>query len=240
MAKLNRKENGYLYLVWQCFIPVMIYYFIHNAVAIVGLSAIGMLKVKEGLEFTTDSFWFHGETFVKMAAMTLAGLAVYPYYKKEKGDKLSERLYLKDVLVLIVAGGSLAISLNYLFTIIGFTAGNEQYQQVAEVQFALPLWLGCIFYGILSPVIEEMVFRGIVYNALRHNMAENMAMFGSALLFGVFHGNTVQMIYGSLMGVAMAKIYQKYRNLLAPILFHGTANIAVYVLTYFCSYVTKL
>ena len=109
---------------------------------------------------------------------------------------------------------------------------SERYQQVAEVQFALPLWLACIFYGVLSPIVEEIVFRGIVCNALIRNGSQRVGIIGSALLFGAFHGNMVQMVYASLMGVILAWIYCKYRNLSAPVLFHGAANVAIYLVTY--------
>lgn len=233
MQNLDQKERGSVNLIWQCFLPVILYYVIHNAAAILGFSVMEMMKTKTALEFIMDSVWFYIETFVKMAAMALGGLAVYPYFKHEKSDKIPGNLGWQDMLLLTGGGSVLSLGMNFLFSVTGFTTGSEQYQQVAEAQFALPLWLGCIFYGILSPVVEEMVFRGIVYNALCRCIAEKMAIFGSAILFGAFHGNIVQMVYAGVMGVVMAKVYQKYQNLLAPILFHGTANITVYVLDYF-------
>ena len=233
MKKLQHKENGYVNLILQCLLPVLIYYIIHNTAAVFGLSVLQILKEKMVWELAKDSFWFYTETFVKMAAMALGGLAVYPYFKKEKADKLPVKLKIRDSILLIVTGSILSIGINFLFSITGFTAGSDKYQQVAEVQFALPLWLGCIFYGVFSPVVEELVFRGIAYNVLKRYIAEKMAMIGAALLFGAMHGNVVQMIYGTLMGMVLAFVYQKYQNLLAPILLHGAANVSVYALTYF-------
>ena len=233
MKKLRQKENGCVNFIWQCFVPVMVYYIIHNAAALFGLSVLQILKEKMVWELAGDSFWFYTETFVKMAAMILGGLAVYPYFQKEKVDKLPGKLKIWEGILLIVAGSVLSIGLNFWFSVTGFIAGSDKYQQVAEVQFALPLWLGCIFYGILSPVVEELVFRGIAYNVLKRYIAKKMAMLGSALLFGAMHGNVVQMIYGTLMGIVLAFVYQKYQNLLAPILLHGAANVSVYALTYF-------
>lgn len=233
MKRLRQKENGCVNFIWQCFVPVMVYYIIHNAAALFGLSVLQILKEKMVWELAKDSFWFLAETFVKMAAMILGGLAVYPYFQKEKADKLPGKLKIWEGILLIVAGSVLSIGLNFLFSVTGVMAGSDKYQQVAEVQFALPLWLGCIFYGILSPVVEELVFRGIAYNVLKRYIAEKMAMIGAALLFGAMHGNVVQMIYGTLMGMVLAFVYQKYQNLLAPILLHGAANVSVYALTYF-------
>lgn len=229
----THKEKGCINLIWQCIVPVMVYYVIHNGTALFGISILQLLEGRGILEFAADSFWFYAETFVKMTAMALAGVAVYPYFKKEKGNADLKKVPGKDALLLVVTGGLLSLGMNFLFSVTGFVKVSEQYQQVAEVQFALPLWLGCVFYGILSPVVEEIVFRGISYNALKRFVAEKAAILWSALLFGAFHGNVVQMTYASIMGVVLSLVYQKYQNLLAPILLHGAANVAVYVLTYF-------
>ena len=233
MKKLQQKENGHVNLILQCLIPAVVYYVIHNGAALFGLSLIQMLKEKMMCQFATDSFWFYAETFVKMVAMVLGGIAVYPYFTKEKAGNEPGKLRAGDGMLLIIAGSILSTAINVLFSVTGFSAGSEQYKQVAEVQFALPLWLGCVFYGILSPMVEELVFRGIVYNALKRNVAEKMAIAGSALLFGIMHGNIVQMVYASVMGVVLSLVYRKYQNLWAPVLLHGAANVSVYALTYF-------
>ncbi|MCI6714075.1 MAG: CPBP family intramembrane metalloprotease, partial [Lachnospiraceae bacterium] len=50
----------------------------------------------------------------------------------------------------------------------------------------------------------------------------------SGFFFGVYHGNLVQGIYGTLMGILMAYVYEETGRFLVPVLFHGLANIAVY------------
>ena len=39
--------------------------------------------------------------------------------------------------------------------------------------------------------------------------------------------------YASIMGAVLALVFQKYRNMTAPVLMHGAANVAVYFVTYF-------
>lgn len=218
----------------QAFLPIIIYYVISNGVVLGGFSVIQM----------TEDFWggiegniqFYARTFIKMAGMALGGLAVYPYLKKENYYEEAAKLSPLDVVALIFSGAVLSLGVNYIFFITGMIQNSETYQQVAEAQFALPLWLACIFYGILSPVVEETLFRGIVYRALCRNTTKTMGMIGSALLFGAFHGNIVQMMYASLMGGVLAYVYQKYEKLWAPVLFHGAANVAIYLVTVFLSF----
>ena len=164
-----------------------------------------------------------------MAGMALGGVAVYPYFQREKSGKEQKSLSFRTAVILVLSGAGLSLGLNFLFAVTGFTESSEQYSRVAETQFALPLWMACIFYGVLSPIVEEIVFRGVVYNALCRNTTNMMGIVGSSLLFGAFHGNVVQMMYAFLMGMGMAFFYQKYKNLLAAIVFHGAANVAVYL-----------
>ena len=148
------------------------------------------------------------------------------FWKKEK-------LTLGNAMGIILLGILFSLSLNFLFAVLGFLHSNETYQQVAEKQFSVPLFQALFLYGVWSPLVEEVIFRGIVYRVLRKYLSLSIAVFGSALIFGGYHGNLVQLVYGTIMGVVMALLYEKYETLMAPILFHGAANTAIYVVTYF-------
>ena len=223
------KQNRISGILSQVFLPVMIYYFVSNLFVLAGLSLTEIAKTKAFAGKLSEMFWFYTETFINMAGMAIGGMAIYPYFKREDVVKERKKLSVQNVLVLTVLGVVLSLGFNFLFYVTGFTKSSEQYSRVAEAQFALPLWLACIFYGILSPVVEELVFRGVVYNALCRQTTNIVGIVGSALLFGAFHGNVVQMVYATLMGMGMAFFYQKYKNLSAAILFHGVANVAVYL-----------
>ena len=228
-----KNENKTMNILSQVFLPIFIYYFVSNLFVLAGLSFAEIIKTKAFAGSLSEGFWFYTETFIKMAGMALGGVAVYPYFRREKLRKEQKSLSLQTAVALVGSGAGLSLGLNFLFAVTGFTESSEQYSRVAETQFALPLWLACIFYGVFSPIVEEIVFRGIVCNALCRNTTNRMGIVGSALLFGAFHGNVVQMAYAFLMGMCMAFFYQKYKNLSAAILFHGAANVAVYLTVYF-------
>lgn len=144
-----------------------------------------------------------------------------------------KKLTWKNAVGTILGGMAISLGLNYLFAVSGFLQSSETYNQVAEKQFSLPLWKAFFAYGIWSPLKEEVIFRGILYGFLKKYLPVMAAVFGSALLFGFFHGNLVQMVYGTIMGIIMALLYEKYQTLIAPILFHSAANTAIYVVNYF-------
>ena len=151
----------------------------------------------------------------------------------KKNWEKGKRLTFKNAVGIIFLGIILSLGLNFLFAVSGFLQSSETYNQVAERQFSLPLLSAVLLYGIWSPLVEEVMFRGIVYRVLKKYFHQMVAVFGSALIFGLYHGNSVQLVYGTIMGIVMALLYEKHQTLIAPILFHGAANTAIYVVTYF-------
>jgi hypothetical protein len=193
-----------------------------------------------------DSYSVWISAIVKAAGMFAAALLVYRKWGRENlgwikatedneqakkeaspGDRKSNL----EVLKILLLGITASLAFNSWFSVLGITQSVGSYTQVAEVQFALPLVLGLIIYGIISPVAEEMVFRGIVYRKMRDNYGVPIALVGSALIFGAIHGNLVQGIYGTAMGLLAAWLDEREKKLAAPILFHGAANAVVYLVS---------
>lgn len=67
--------------------------------------------------------------------------------------------------------------------------GSERYEAVEAIQYSVPIGIGIVLYGIVSPLVEEIVFRGVLYNRIRKFYSTKIAVFFSALLFGLFHAN---------------------------------------------------
>lgn len=107
--------------------------------------------------------------------------------------------------------------------------GSEKYENVREIQYSVPLFLGLILYGIISPLVEEIVFRGIIFNRIKRFYSVRRAVICSALLFGAFHANLPQLVYGTCMGMLIAVCYEWTGCFYAPLLFHAAANAAVFL-----------
>ena len=125
-----------------------------------------------------------------------------------------------------------AIGINILFDQFGITQSSESFQQVHDLQYGVQFAAGLILYGLVSPVAEEAVFRGLIYNRMKRCFSDRIAWGVSSLLFGCYHGNLVQAVYGIILGLLIAWLYERYESFAAPVLFHSVANISVYVMTY--------
>ncbi len=104
------------------------------------------------------------------------------------------------------AGLFTTVGMNVFFSVSGMiqTAGGAAYEGGS-----VSMGIGLAIYGILTPFIEEAVFRGAVYGGLRQRgLAGRYGTAAlSAIVFGLYHGNAVQGIYAFCMGMIFALLY---------------------------------
>ena len=76
---------------------------------------------------------------------------------------------------------------------------------------------------ILAPVLEEYIFRKLLIDRM-HIYGEKLAVFTSALMFGLFHGNLTQLIYAFALGLVFGYVYLKSGKLRYSIGLHMLIN----------------
>ena len=111
----------------------------------------------------------------------------------------------------------------------GFSSSSDAFEKTAANQFSLPVWAGLLVYVLVTPITEEIVHRGVIYNRLRRYFNLPIAVVVSSLLFGISHGNLVQLIYGAVMGVLICLVYERYGAFIYPLVYHCVANAVIYV-----------
>jgi len=77
---------------------------------------------------------------------------------------------------------------------------------------------------VVVPVLEETLFRGVLYRALRRHWSFTPAAIASGLVFSVSHLNPTAMIPYLLLGILFAYLYERSGSLLAPAVAHGAFN----------------
>ena len=78
--------------------------------------------------------------------------------------------------------------------------------------------------GILVPIAEELLFRGVLYTWLRQRLSILPCTLISATLFALAHGNRQMAIQIFVVGIVLAWIYEKSRSILVSGLVHMTVN----------------
>lgn len=83
---------------------------------------------------------------------------------------------------------------------------------------------------LLAPLAEEILFRGVLYPAVRQYGFRHAALWGSSILFAAIHLNLAA--FGSLLLLALLLVwlYENTGNLLAPIVAHVAFNAINFLL----------
>jgi len=77
---------------------------------------------------------------------------------------------------------------------------------------------------VMAPLVEEILFRGILYPLLKHHGYPRLALWGTSLLFAAVHIHFATFIPLFVFGVILVWIYERTDTLLAPILTHASFN----------------
>lgn len=93
-------------------------------------------------------------------------------------------------------------------------------------------WLGILTVAVFAPILEELMFRGAITRTLLKKYNPTKAIILSALIFGIFHLNPVQIFSATLIGLLLGWIYYKTASLVPCILIHILNNS----LSVYCSY----
>lgn len=146
-----------------------------------------------------------------------------------------ERLRVRGDQLIAAAAGILAASvfLNLFLAGVGAVHADAAAADASAQAGRFSLPLGILIYGILSPLAEETVFRGITLQRLYLLCHENksrktaflLAAGLSSLLFGIYHGSLVQGVYAAAMGFLFCLFLALGGNLFSVIVLHGGANV---------------
>lgn len=234
--------------VWQLFFPLLLFVLVKA----VGVNVMGLLLQTVGNTIPVGDFLFVHDETGQLVALTgnagtlmqiagfIAGLASVWKIARRTLSKAADSMKLlhikgdpaKCYLFLGMAAVGAVLGLNLLFALSGIMDNSELYQAVVEDQYSAVIWFGLLCYGFVTPVAEEVLFRGIIYNCLRRSMKVKAAIFISAMVFGMYHMNTVQGIYAFLIGCLIAYAYEYFGDFRIPVVIHIIANVLAYCLTY--------
>lgn len=86
-----------------------------------------------------------------------------------------------------------------------------------------------IMVAIVAPVIEEILFRGIILRGMLNRYEDRNAIIISAILFSLAHLNFLQIPNAFLLGLILAYVFYKTRALWMCMILHGIANIGALI-----------
>lgn len=131
-------------------------------------------------------------------------------------------------LVLIV----LSLMALYLTSFFGNTVDNSKTESLKQNVTLFTIIIGIVSAGIVSPIYEEIFYRGFIYRWLRTRIPMKWAIVISALIFTLAHFPTMNaMPVNFISGVVFAWTYERTGSVVPGMIVHGVFNTIAVLLT---------
>ena len=82
---------------------------------------------------------------------------------------------------------------------------------------------------IISPILEEIFFRKIMYSTLKFYFAPIISMLCSSLIFSLVHSNLQSFSLLFILGVTLCLIFEKTNSIIYPIILHSLFNFIMII-----------
>lgn len=121
--------------------------------------------------------------------------------------------------------------------IAGFFISEETLQAEQQLGFegAAAVWelvLAFVALVVIAPFVEELLFRGFLFNELRKDWSFIVTALVTALLFGLAHMQLNVGLDTFVLALPLAYLIEKTRTLSAPILLHAAKNMVAFTILF--------
>lgn len=198
------------------------------------MSAYG--KTSEQISAFFDTPWGY---LLQAIFMNIAFVLVFVWYARriKKQDLIKEptsntlKYVGKCILIGVVTLFLLSGILNYFQLFVdklGFTSSSLTYKLNSPKNYIISL----ISLALIPAVCEELIFRGVLVNTLKHK-GKMFAIILSSIMFSIFHFSPSQLIYPMCFGLILGIVYLRTNNILFPIILHFINNALSISIQYF-------
>lgn len=229
--------------IWKCFGWVALFLILQLIAGVVAIGiALGLDNSgREMIELTSDLSFVAGPTIASLVASSLMLLALLFLHLKKHGraERIGltrwSRISAPATLAWAIGLIALGLGLNYGYT--EFVIPDVQMQeQLRKLFAALPETMTnqiMLFTAIalIAPLLEEILFRGLLQNAFARHLPVWAAILASAAVFGAVHMDFHAFPALMAMGAVFGLLYHKTGSLRVTIIAHMVNNAAALLLS---------
>lgn len=121
----------------------------------------------------------------------------------------------------------IAIEMEWL----GIEPGSENTDFIVELS-QMNIWF-LLLPAIIGPIVEELVFRKVIFGSLQKRMNLHVAAIIAALIFAVVHLDLEHTLIYFSMGLVFTFLYVKTKRIIVPIIAHMSMNTLAVVVPMF-------
>lgn len=161
-------------------------------------------------------------------SMGLTVIGVLVYKKLRRGEGKLFRLSLRGFNPMLILWGFVLILITGIVIEPLLELFPDSFLKMIDQMGANGGW-SVLMLVILAPVMEEVLFRGILLEAVRSKYSSGRAIVVSALMFGVIHFIPQQVVNAFVIGLILGFIYVRTDSLWPVIIIHALNNAMAYV-----------
>ena len=197
----------------------------------------------EAIALGAENFLMQNMYIIMILSGCLTLLVLWIFFLIRRKKLLAEinvtALPIKYVPVIFVIGITLTATIFFAMNLLPETL-LEAYAQKSELVLSGSGFDEVIAIMIIAPIVEEVIFRGLILSRLRKAVPIVWAVTISSLLFGISHGQIIWIIYTFILGIILSIVVVKTKSLIAGILLHILFNIFGTVIPTVCDGVTSM
>jgi uncharacterized protein len=208
------------------------------------LEATLLIVVLFALQFAVASVLLSFDRFASVNAVDLSGLisvagngilfSLLLSYKKLSYRNLfhparhsvASTLGVLTLPIVLLAPG-LVIAAGALNSVVVKFLPMSSYDEALFAEMISNDTLAILFGCIAAPLLEEMLFRGIILRSFLRQYSKTASILGSAALFAIAHLNVYQLVTAFAVGIVAGWLYERTRSLWPCILLHASYNAFV-------------
>lgn len=158
----------------------------------------------------------------------VAGLIVILLILKPERNNLPrdganpQQIIIWSILGVFMAYFAQVIAVNIEIHLFGIKTTSENTSTLMDITRMAPMFI--IIPAIIAPILEEIVFRKIIFGAIYKRTNFFIGAAASSLIFGLIHGEPKHILIYASMGFVFAFVYVKTKRIIVPIIVHMALN----------------
>ena len=226
------RMKKFFYTFGICFYPILIYTAVQSSLGMFLAVVFGFFEGARDFNAIMDVLKENALVITAICAVVTSVVLSLFFHIDIKNGRIERRGQIKamDFIMAIVGGAGVSIALNIVIALTNMAGKDTAFVEVSDLITSNPLIVTIICAGILIPIVEEILFRGLIFNRIKHQYNFLAGLLISSLLFGIYHGNIVQGIYATLLGIFLGFAYHKTKSILIPVFIHmgGNTFVSIY------------
>lgn len=171
--------------------------------------------------------------FIALCTIPLAAFLFSRDRKMEKDGQLlvNKKAPWVQYIWVLIFGIVFCLGGNVLLAMSGLAMKDTSYITASAAIYSESMAVLLLCQGIVVPIAEELMFRGVLFKRCREQMSFWGAAFSVSCFFAFVHGTVTQLMYTLILGIFLAYVYEKLGSLKAPVLLHILVNVVSIVAT---------